>query len=250
MQKTSRLNRLLAVLVAAFMAVCCLPLNAFAAEKTYMVDFMFHVGDSTGGEYLDDWTKTGVKVEAYNGIMVSDLLEEASVPMPEGYELANPDEKIDIDADRVVDIEVKKIPEEPSEPQEPAQLKKIVHVSFAIDDGDAHGTFAGGQPHLNWDWTDMNAIITSAPEVVVEDGYRLSGWRIQGNTTEYLNADAFGIDPNLAAFSPSTTDGYDEEGYMTVYPIFEKIEEKPSQPSKIVHCKGQKMRAYRKEPSS
>ena len=34
MQKTSRLNRLLAVLVAVFMAVCCLPLNAFAEDGT------------------------------------------------------------------------------------------------------------------------------------------------------------------------------------------------------------------------
>lgn len=32
MQKTTRLQRLLAVIVAVFMAVCCLPLNAFAAD--------------------------------------------------------------------------------------------------------------------------------------------------------------------------------------------------------------------------
>lgn len=34
MQKTNRFSRLLAVLVAVFMAVCCLPLSAFAEGGT------------------------------------------------------------------------------------------------------------------------------------------------------------------------------------------------------------------------
>lgn len=45
MQKTSRLNRLLAVLVAVFMAVCCLPLNAFADGNKNTLTFIKKFGD-------------------------------------------------------------------------------------------------------------------------------------------------------------------------------------------------------------
>ena len=44
MQKTSRLNRLLAVLVAVFMAVCCLPLNAFAEGNINTLTFIKKYG--------------------------------------------------------------------------------------------------------------------------------------------------------------------------------------------------------------
>ena len=46
MQKTTRLQRLLAVIVAVFMAVCCLPLNAFA-ENGVMLNITFVCGEDT-----------------------------------------------------------------------------------------------------------------------------------------------------------------------------------------------------------
>ena len=113
MQKTTRLQRLLAVVVAVFMAVCCLPLNAFAADETYLVDFVFHVGNNVGGEYLDDWEKKGVEVEACNGLTLTELLKKASVPVPKGYELAAPDQKYDINAACTIDVEVKKTETKP-----------------------------------------------------------------------------------------------------------------------------------------
>ena len=58
MQKTTRLQRLLAVVVAVFMAVCCLPLNAFATGNTVQGDtvqmnIQFKDGDEVvaGGDY-------------------------------------------------------------------------------------------------------------------------------------------------------------------------------------------------------
>lgn len=225
MQKTSRLNRLLAVLVAVFMAVCCLPLNAFAAEKTYMVDFVFHVGDSTGGEYLDDWTKTGVKVEAYNRIMVSDLLEKASVPMPVGYELANPDEKIDIDADRVVDIEVKKIPEEPSEPEEPTQpeLKEII------------------VQYLNSENEEVAAGFTMKPNDILpltdnlKDGYNgenLKGWNYEG---QYLGDK--GTVFTFEELKEKIGDNVTPEGqcYMNLYAVYNETPAEPEYVTFKIH---------------
>lgn len=49
MQKTTRLQRLLAVVVAVFMAVCCLPLNAFAAGANENVKFYV--------EFLDEQSR-------------------------------------------------------------------------------------------------------------------------------------------------------------------------------------------------
>ena len=59
MQKTTRLQRLLAVVVAVFMAVCCLPLNAFATGNTVQghtvqMNIQFKDGDEVvaGGDYF------------------------------------------------------------------------------------------------------------------------------------------------------------------------------------------------------
>ena len=64
MQKTTRLQRLLAVIVAVFMAVCCLPLNAFATGNTVQgntvqgdtvqMNIQFKDGDEVvaGGDYF------------------------------------------------------------------------------------------------------------------------------------------------------------------------------------------------------
>ena len=221
MQKTSRLNRLLAVLVAVFMAVCCLPLNAFAEEKTYMVDFVFHVGDSTGGEYLDDWTKTGVKVEAYNGIMVSDLLEKASVPMPVGYELANPDEKIDIDADRVVDIEVKKIPEEPSEPEEPAE-KPLSRMTVHFVDNNLNDLAE------SYSLTGGDVALPAADAAAVPEGYTLTGWTLR----DYgQNLYAPGTTMTFGELATVVGDGYDKEtGEVHLY-FYAVLEENVTEPA-------------------
>ena len=84
MQKTTRLQRLLAVVVAVFMAVCCLPLNAFAKEGveewgTVTVNYVY------GGE--------SVGTENYTGkINESDLIcfhTSELKNVPTGYEIAS-----------------------------------------------------------------------------------------------------------------------------------------------------------------
>ena len=53
MQKTNRLQRLLAVVVAVFMAMCCLPLNAFAAAGDWVRPYLiFMNGNEKVGEVL------------------------------------------------------------------------------------------------------------------------------------------------------------------------------------------------------
>ena len=91
---------------------------------------------------------------------------------------------------------------------------KSVEVTFAIDTNDAHGTFVNGQTYLNWKWDDMNETITSQPEVICDEGYKLVGWRIQGDTTSYLSVEGFGVDPYLAYFGENDENSV---GYMTIY---------------------------------
>ena len=79
MQKTNRLHRLLAVIVAVFMAVCCLPLNAFAA-----------VGDQVRVHYV--FMCNGEEVGRVDSGLVCAVGDKFSYSMvenylPEGYEL-------------------------------------------------------------------------------------------------------------------------------------------------------------------
>ena len=79
MQKTNRLHRLLAVIVAVFMAVCCLPLNAFAA-----------VGDQVRVHYV--FMCNGEEVGRVDSGLVCALGDKFSYSMvenylPEGYQL-------------------------------------------------------------------------------------------------------------------------------------------------------------------
>ena len=80
MQKTTRLQRLLAVIVAVFMAVCCLPLNAFATGNTVQVDtvqmnIQFKDGDEVvaGGDY-----------DVPTGVQNYSILKQY---VPEGYQM-------------------------------------------------------------------------------------------------------------------------------------------------------------------
>ena len=128
-----------------------------------------------------------------------------------GYALAEGNNDPQTVTDGSVNLMVNKI----------SNTQKSVEITFAIDDTNNHGTFAAGQTYLNWSWTDMNETITSAPEVICDEGYKLVGWRVQGDTTTYLSAGAFGIDPYLAYFGDNDEN---EVGYMTIYPVFDKVE--------------------------
>lgn len=90
MQKTTRLQRLLAVVVAVFMAVCCLPLSAFADGEdikacTYYVTQVDKDGNVIGAE--DE--KVEFDINAMGNIPV--LMEVPALQkyfMRDGYKLA------------------------------------------------------------------------------------------------------------------------------------------------------------------
>ena len=125
MQKTSRLNRLLAVLVAAFMAVCCLPLNAFAEDEPKSpAPLTVHVsyGDAATGTYVGDGETIEIMAGTYS---VDYLIAEGYLHIPEGYKPTNLG-NVDIYSNTlVINVESASVP---STPVEPATVK--VDVSY------------------------------------------------------------------------------------------------------------------------
>ena len=121
MQKTTRLQRLLAVIVAVFMAVCCLPLNAFATGNTVQVDtvqmnIQFKDGDEVvaGGDY-----------DVPTGVQNYSILKQY---VPEGYQMtATGDFYAEADGKLVVSIE---------------KINKDVTMNIQFKDGDT--VVAGG----------------------------------------------------------------------------------------------------------
>ena len=95
MQKTTRLQRLLAVVVAVFMAVCCLPLNAFAEGKTAVVNVRFMEGETfiSGGDYM-----LPLGTQNYS------VLQQY---VPEGYKMTNSGD-VYIEEGKSLSVEVEK----------------------------------------------------------------------------------------------------------------------------------------------
>ena len=98
MQKTTRLQRLLAVIVAVFMAVCCLPLNAFAAG-TVKPWFVFTCDGSEVGRSNNGIVETGRSYDCkeLEGFFTASM--KGNYTMPEG--------SITIPEDATNDTEIK-----------------------------------------------------------------------------------------------------------------------------------------------
>ena len=146
MQNTTRLQRLLAVVVAVFMAVCCLPLNAFATGNTVQGDtvqmnIQFKDGDEVvaGGDYT---------VPA--GVQNYSILEQY---VPEGYKMTTTgDFMADKGAKLVVNIE---------------KINKDVTMNIQFKDGDE--VVAGG------DYTVPAGVQNySILEQYVPEGYKMT----------------------------------------------------------------------------
>ena len=87
MQKTTRLQRLLAVVVAVFMAVCCLPLNAFAAgTRQVTVTYMYtdENGNYQYAQYADGSKSEEIQLEDWQTFLNWEYLRE-KLTIPEGY---------------------------------------------------------------------------------------------------------------------------------------------------------------------
>lgn len=159
MQKPTRLQRLLAVIVAVFMAVCCLPLNAFAADggddasnyslwdKTIDVTFHF-TGDGVDSEYE---TKLELP-KRFKGkqYYVKDLVEGN---IPEGYELKDNNQTFKVyDYDAVCGkrVEVEVVRKE----QPPVEEKKTATYNLKyVDQADPTKEVALAQT-VTVEWTE------------------------------------------------------------------------------------------------
>lgn len=159
MQKTTRLQRLLAVIVAVFMAVCCLPLNAFAADggddaSNYSlwdntIDVTFHfTGDGVDSEY-----KTKLELpNRFHGeqYYVKELVEGN---VPEGYELKDNNQTFKVyDYDAVCGkrVEVEVVRKE----QTPVEEKKTATYNLKyVDQADPTKEVAPAQT-VTAEWTE------------------------------------------------------------------------------------------------
>lgn len=229
MQKTSRLNRLLAVIVAVFMAVCCLPLSAFAeggAKNHVVINKHYSDKDNASSVTYDvEYDANGVNnlIEKFAGDFQSgfDGYKMASYKTTvnlgngvEPYEIPNGGSVLSQEATLTVDIYFDKVedatdpePEEPVEPEQPTYYSYTVKV--CAEDGtqladDRTFQILDGQ-------SIYNAYNGSLPPV---EGYTFSHfslWEV-GNpisseaiaTKDYNNATVYAVYTKNADPAPAT----------------------------------------------
>ena len=137
MQKTTRLQRLLAVIVAVFMAVCCLPLSAFAEGGSVVVSVGYITED---GETVKEPVSTGMTFKvgsSYSYTNQGGPYLEAFVgdnKVPSDYELVDEKAMYEIPEDGIVNVKVQKIGgDEPEEPATPTTSE--AHFVFIDETG-------------------------------------------------------------------------------------------------------------------
>ena len=148
MQKTTRLQRLLAVVVAVFMAVCCLPLSAFAEGKAVTLSVAYVTADGSQiGETVSTNSKLYVGTEVpYTGTESGKLYIEGLVgdeKVPEGYELVDANQKYTVPDDGLVKVLVQLIGGT-DEPEEPTSTH--VTFQFVTTDGNVLGSSTSTYP--------------------------------------------------------------------------------------------------------
>ena len=145
MQKTSRLNRLLAVLVAVFMAVCCLPLNAFA-EVGHISDGRMEInvfyydeeGNSKGSGIAMVPLQNFSDKETGKGMVNANDM----TGVPEGYEICSTG---DYPFDNFnVTVTVRPVKEEPTQPETPEKPTEVI-MNFAFIDENGNNVGGGDQ---------------------------------------------------------------------------------------------------------
>ena len=201
MQKTTRLQRLLAVIVAVFMAVCCLPLNAFAAGGVAItVNFMEDGKTEPIKSVTTSSNAFGVGKEySYKGYLDQFLPTDA---IPDGYELVNEDVKVLVPESGIVEVEVQKIGgDEPEEPATPTTSK--AHFVFIDETGKTVG---------EWDSTYEYKIgVAYDIEQIIP---KLNGYTIDSSFTSFT---VKGAEDNTVAV-----------------PVHQTVTEEPSEPEEKV----------------
>ena len=148
MQKTSRLHRLLAVVVAVFMAVCCLPLGAFAdGVVNFYIDYV-NIGDgySVGGQAVSGTPDAGGLVKT------ADLGLQA----PAGFKTVNVPEYLAAEEGGTFNIQVEEV-------ETPAT--KEVKINYVIEVEGEETRYIDGSVTVPFEATSVNtSMLTDIPE--------------------------------------------------------------------------------------
>lgn len=223
MQKTSRLNRLLAVLVAVFMAVCCLPLNAFADEGGEKVTVTFSI-NGEGAKFDPSECKGELDTETY----ISRMMDSPSMALPklvidEGYVLTGwtvsgtTEQKLNADATMIeagwayngyLSVTANIAKQEPAE--KPLSRMTVHFVDNNLNDLAESYSLTGG-----------DVVLPSADAAAVPEGYTLTGWTLR----DYgQNLYAPGATMTFGELATVVGDGYDKETgevHLYFYAVYE-----------------------------
>ena len=216
MQKTNFKTRLLALLTAVFMVVMCVPFAAFAEtnEKTIHVAFT---------------DENAVLLKEYD---ITAMSKECAPELPDNYYWKSNYSSYGVsDLNSNDPIDFNNLTKAPwprvgfTKTEKP-EVKKTVEIHLNTDNN--KGTFVGydGAETITFENLPEIGDPIALPEVKANDGYKFTGWKIEGAGEEagYLDASAteFGY-TGVAHFPKDST-----VGYVTLTAQFE--EDKTEQP--------------------
>lgn len=137
MLKTKKFHRLLAALLAVLMLSVCIPSMAFAEDDQYAKDYYVQYYTESEDNVLTDENGKAIQNSIHANLWynVKDLVENGTLPIPEGYEYAGSDGTAArmADANGFIKLKVKQVsvPSTPLEPADPIVYNvKITYYDY------------------------------------------------------------------------------------------------------------------------
>ena len=186
-----------------------------AAVEKKDAELRVHYVDVNSDNYIKDNIQT---IKKNGKVGESAEFTAKDLTIPKGYELADDKWSTSVEYGKDADVNVK-AKEEPAE-------EKTVEVYFNIIDSEK-GSFPDYAPSTVVSFKGIAADTDQQfeiPAVKANDGYKFTGWKVEGAETQNWDADAktFGV-TGLAHFPEGSN-----VGYVTITPEFEKVEETPA----------------------
>ena len=188
-----------------------------ATFKEKEAELRVHYVDVNSDNYIKDNIQT---IKKNGKVGESAEFTAKDLTIPKGYELADDKWSTSVEYGKDADVNVNvKAKEEPAE-------EKTVEVYFNIIDSEK-GSFPDYAPSTVVSFKGIAADTDQQfeiPAVKANDGYKFTGWKVEGAETQNWDADAktFGV-TGLAHFPEGSN-----VGYVTITPEFEKVEETPA----------------------
>ena len=188
-----------------------------AAVEKKDAELRVHYVDVNSDNYIKDNIQT---IKKNGKVGESAEFTAKDLTIPKGYELADDKWSTSVEYGKDADVNVNvKAKEEPAE-------EKTVEVYFNIVDSEK-GSFPDYAPSTVVSFKGIAADTDQQfeiPAVKANDGYKFTGWKVEGAETQNWDADAktFGV-TGLAHFPEGSN-----VGYVTITPEFEKVEETPA----------------------